>query len=147
MFSLYFFKMKWVAVPVTPSRGQALAYKLGNLPQGAARDDDSQVEGAAHQVHTLYLVILVDALRDAVKAVEALGHHLHLDQGGDALPLHTVPVDDGLIAEDCAALLQLCELVALPVPRSCLPVRPAVPGTACSPVPAVPTKCTYPETS
>ena len=52
-----------------------------------------------------------DALRNAVEAIKALGYHLHLDQGGDALPLHPVPVDDGLIAEDRAALLQLPELV------------------------------------
>ena len=52
--------------------GQALAHKLGYLPQAASRDDDCQVEGAAHQIHALHLVILIDALGDAVKSGDTL---------------------------------------------------------------------------
>ena len=80
--------------------GQPLADEQGHLPQGAAGDDDGQVEGTAHEIHALYLVILIDALGDAVKAVGGLGDHVHLDQGGDGLLVDPVPVDDGLIAQN-----------------------------------------------
>ena len=80
--------------------GQALPHKLGHLFQRAARDNDGEIKGAAHQIDALHLVVLVDALGHPVKAVAPLGRHLHLNEGGDRLPVGAVPVHDGLIAQD-----------------------------------------------
>ena len=85
--------------------GQPLAHELGHFAQGAARDNDSQVEGAAHEVHALHLVVLVDAFGNAVKAVLGLGCDVDFDKGGHRLLADPVPVDNGLIAQDCTVIL------------------------------------------
>lgn len=60
-------------MPVTPSIGASRSpTNWATSPQGAAGNDNRQVEGAAHEVHALHFVILVDTLRDTVKTADSL---------------------------------------------------------------------------
>src|SRR5699024_1336661 len=85
--------------------GQLLTHEPGHLLQGAPRDDDGEVEGTAHQKEGFHFIILVNALGNAVEAVAPLGGDLHLNEGGDRLPVGTVPVHNGLVAQNHTILL------------------------------------------
>ena len=53
----------------------------------------------------------IDKVGDAVKSGQGLRRHLHLDQGGDILPLDPVPVDHSLVSQDHALLFQPAQLI------------------------------------
>ncbi len=70
-------------------------------------DEDEQVVPAAHEVTRADLAILRDAMRDAVEAAFAFRRDPDLDDRLDAGALGAFIIDDGLVGQDDAVVLQL----------------------------------------
>ena len=76
-----------IEVKVTPQRGDGFDRIAERIYQ-------------YDEVESVYLIILINALGNAVKTVPALRGYLDLDEGGDRFHIGSVPVHNGLISQN-----------------------------------------------
>ena len=91
--------------------GQFLRDEGGDLVQAVAVDDDQHVVTAGHEIAGFNLVVLGDALGQAVEPPAALRRQLDLDNRLHAVPAFGLVAEDRLIAEDIPVGLGLADFI------------------------------------
>ena len=74
-------------------------------------DKYGKIKGTAHQIHSVYLAVLVNALCDLVKAHAPLRRYLYLDQRNYLFLTGIIPVDQGMITADNMLFFHICNLI------------------------------------
>ena len=92
-------------------RGKLIRNERGNFFQGFPLQCYEQIKTAGNQVHCMHLRVFVNPLRDAVKALTALGCYANLNQRGNLFDACFFPINQCMIAADNALCFHRCHFV------------------------------------